>query len=126
MYEFRYQRPGSLAEALEVLAADSDAKVVAGGMTLIPSMKHRLSAPSQLLDIAALPELQGITVDDDRLVVGAATFGIGWGLGGFCPGPALTSLPMAASGTLLFVPAMLVGMIAAKYLAAPAPKTQAS
>jgi uncharacterized membrane protein YedE/YeeE len=60
---------------------------------------------------------------DTRLVVGAATFGIGWGLGGFCPGPALTSLPLAASGTLMFVPAMLAGMIIAKYTAAPQPKT---
>ena len=59
---------------------------------------------------------------DARLVVGAATFGIGWGLGGFCPGPALTSLPLAASGTLFFAPAMLVGMVIAKYTAAPQPK----
>ncbi len=59
---------------------------------------------------------------DTRLVLGAGTFGIGWGLGGFCPGPALTALPMAASGTLWFVPAMLVGMVLAKYMAAPSPK----
>ena len=52
---------------------------------------------------------------DTRLVVGAATFGIGWGLGGFCPGPALTALPLAATGTLWFVPAMLIGMVVAKY-----------
>ena len=62
---------------------------------------------------------------DARLVVGAATFGIGWGLGGFCPGPALTSLLLAASGTLFFVPAMLVGIVIAKYTAAPLPKTLA-
>jgi len=62
---------------------------------------------------------------DARLVVGAATFGIGWGLGGFCPGPVLTSLPLAASGTFFFVPAMLVGMVIAKYTAAPLPKTPA-
>jgi uncharacterized membrane protein YedE/YeeE len=58
---------------------------------------------------------------DARLVFGAATFGIGWGLGGFCPGPALTSLPLAASGTHLFVPAMLVGMVIAKYMGSPTP-----
>lgn len=51
---------------------------------------------------------------DRRLVLGSATFGIGWGLGGFCPGPALTALPLADSGTLWFVPAMLVGMMIAK------------
>jgi uncharacterized membrane protein YedE/YeeE len=60
---------------------------------------------------------------DARLAFGAATFGIGWGLGGFCPGPALTSLPLAASGTLFFVPAMLVGMVIAKYTAVPSPKS---
>lgn len=51
---------------------------------------------------------------DTRLVVGAAIFGLGWGLSGFCPGPAFTALPLAASGTLVFVPAMLVGMAAAR------------
>ena len=60
---------------------------------------------------------------DARLAFGAATFGIGWGLGGFCPGPALTSLPLAASGTLFFVPAMLVGMVIAKCTAVPSPKS---
>lgn len=50
------------------------------------------------------------TVIDARLIGGAALFGIGWGLAGFCPGPALTSLLLAAKGTLMFVPAMLVGM----------------
>ena len=51
---------------------------------------------------------------DFRLLAGAAIFGIGWGLGGFCPGPAVTSLSLAAKGTLFFVPAMLIGMAAAK------------
>jgi uncharacterized membrane protein YedE/YeeE len=62
---------------------------------------------------------------DTRLVVGAATFGIGWGLGGFCPGPALTALPLAATGTLWFVPAMLIGMVVAKYSTTLRPKTLA-
>ncbi|PLS20945.1 YeeE/YedE family protein [Neptunicoccus cionae] len=47
---------------------------------------------------------------DPKLLSGAAIFGVGWGLGGFCPGPALTALPIGASGTLIFVPFMLVGM----------------
>ena len=51
---------------------------------------------------------------DFRLLAGATIFGIGWGLGGFCPGPAVTSLSLAAKGTLVFVPAMLIGMAAAK------------
>nr|WP_309503725.1 YeeE/YedE family protein [uncultured Roseovarius sp.] len=52
---------------------------------------------------------------DPKLLTGSAIFGIGWGLGGFCPGPALTALPMAATGTLIFVPFMLVGMWAARH-----------
>lgn len=49
---------------------------------------------------------------DRKLVIGAAVFGVGWGLVGFCPGPALVSVPLAAPATLAFVAAM-VGAIAA-------------
>ncbi|SDE81962.1 DUF6691 family protein [Limimaricola pyoseonensis] len=52
---------------------------------------------------------------DPRLLSGAALFGLGWGLGGFCPGPALTALPMLATGTLVFVPFMLIGMWLARH-----------
>ena len=62
---------------------------------------------------------------DARLIVGAVTFGVGWGLGGFCPGPALTALPLGAIGTLWFVPAMLVGMVVAKYATTSQRKTLA-
>ncbi|MBS7539603.1 DUF6691 family protein [Ancylobacter lacus] len=55
---------------------------------------------------------------DARLVAGAALFGVGWGLGGFCPGPAFTALGLAAPGTLAFVPAMLLGMWLARRLPA--------
>jgi len=53
---------------------------------------------------------------DARLITGAAIFGVGWGLGGFCPGPAVTALPLAAEGTLIFVATMLTGMAASKYV----------
>ena len=55
---------------------------------------------------------------DARLVLGAGLFGVGWGLAGFCPGPALTALGLGAPGTLAFVPAMLAGMAVARGLAA--------
>jgi uncharacterized protein len=51
---------------------------------------------------------------DARLVVGAALFGVGWGLGGYCPGPALTGLPLLAEGTFAFVAAMAAGLVIAK------------
>jgi len=53
---------------------------------------------------------------DGRLVLGAALFGIGWGLGGFCPGPALTSVGALSSKALVMVSAMLVGMVAFQQL----------
>lgn len=53
---------------------------------------------------------------DTALVLGAAVFGIGWGLGGYCPGPAWTGLTLAAPGTLVFVPCMLAGVALATWL----------
>ena len=54
--------------------------------------------------------MPSITRIDRPLVVGAALFGIGWGIGGFCPGPAWTALPLLAPGTLVFLPMMLAGL----------------
>jgi uncharacterized protein len=53
---------------------------------------------------------------DFRLLLGAAIFGIGWGLGGFCPGPAITSILTGSKGTFLFVITMILGMVLAKSL----------
>jgi uncharacterized membrane protein YedE/YeeE len=50
---------------------------------------------------------------DARLLVGSAVFGIGWGVGGYCPGPALVSIGGATSAAVVFVPAMIVGMLLA-------------
>jgi len=54
---------------------------------------------------------------DRPLLLGSAIFGIGWGLGGFCPGPALTAATLGAAGTYAFLPAMFVGMWLARILA---------
>ena len=51
---------------------------------------------------------------DRRLVIGSAIFGLGWGLGGFCPGPALANLGALQVEALLFVPAMAIGMLLAQ------------
>lgn len=48
---------------------------------------------------------------DAPLLVGATVFGVGWGIGGFCPGPAWTSLTMGSPGILVFLPAMLIGTL---------------
>jgi len=62
---------------------------------------------------------------DGRLILGAALFGIGWALSGFCPGPAIVSLPLLAKGTLIFLPAMLAGIGLARLLSqAMAPRAE--
>ncbi|MDN5926219.1 MAG: YeeE/YedE family protein [Hyphomicrobiales bacterium] len=60
---------------------------------------------------------------DARVLAGPAIFGIGWGLSGFCPGPALTAIGLGATGTLAFVPAMIVGMWAARFVVETHPLT---
>ena len=71
MYPFSYHRASGVADALARLAADPGAKLLSGGMSLLPSMKHRLSAPSQLIDLGGVPELRGISREGSALVVGA-------------------------------------------------------
>jgi uncharacterized protein len=56
-------------------------------------------------------ELPSATAIDARLIVGGVLFGIGWGLAGFCPGPALVALSAGYAPALWFVPAMLLGMV---------------
>jgi carbon-monoxide dehydrogenase medium subunit len=72
MYEFEYRRPTSLDDAAKLLA-NEDAKLVAGGMTLIPTLKLRLAKPSDLVDLAALSQLKGISEEGDAVVIGAMT-----------------------------------------------------
>ena len=73
MHAFEYRRAASLSDAVRTLAEDGDARPLSGGMTLIPSLKHRLNQVSQLVDIASLAELQGIAVRADHLWIGAAS-----------------------------------------------------
>jgi carbon-monoxide dehydrogenase medium subunit len=73
MYEFTYQRPASLDAAAKSFAAADDGKYLAGGMTLIPTMKQRLAQPSDVIDLGAIAELSGIRREGDELVIGATT-----------------------------------------------------
>jgi len=73
MYEFNYHKPTSLDEVANLLSANEEAKLVAGGMTLIPTLKQRLARPSDLVDLAAITSLRGITDAGDALVIGAMT-----------------------------------------------------
>ncbi len=68
---FDYLRPGSLADATAALAGEPNAKVLAGGQSLVPLLSMRLAAPSMLVDINGLPGLSGIVVTDQGVRIGA-------------------------------------------------------
>jgi CO/xanthine dehydrogenase FAD-binding subunit len=70
---FDYIRPDSLAEVCELLAADEDSRLIAGGQTLVPMLAMRLARPAKLIDILRLPELAGIREQPGAIVVGATT-----------------------------------------------------
>src|SRR6202035_4621376 len=70
---FDYVRPASLHEACELLAADDDARLIAGGQTLVPMLAMRLARPAKLIDILRLPELAGISEENGTVAVGATT-----------------------------------------------------
>ncbi len=71
MYPFNYQRATSLDEAKALLGSGEDPKLVAGGQTLIPTLKQRLAMPTDLIDIGRLADLKGIEVQGNRLMIGA-------------------------------------------------------
>jgi aerobic carbon-monoxide dehydrogenase medium subunit len=71
---FEYHRPASLPEAVALLGQlDSDARVIAGGQSLIPMMKLRLATPTHLVDLAGVAELKGVRLEGGEIVIGAMT-----------------------------------------------------
>jgi carbon-monoxide dehydrogenase medium subunit len=72
MYDFTYHRPDCVARAAELIA-NSEAKLLAGGMSLLPSLKLRLARYSDLVDLKSIQQLRGITRDAGALTIGAMT-----------------------------------------------------
>lgn len=70
---FAYARPASIEGARALLAGDPDARLLAGGMTLLPTIKQRLARPSLLVDLAGIEALAGIALDGRPLRIGAMT-----------------------------------------------------
>lgn len=73
MHAFNYHRATSVADATAKLAGSSDAKLLAGGQTLIAAMKMRLAAPSDVVDLGGIAELRGIKAEGGNVVIGAMT-----------------------------------------------------
>lgn len=70
---FDYLKPSTVQEAVAALGAADEAKVLAGGQSLLPVLRLRLAAPTLLVDLGAVPGLSGVRLDGDTLVVGAMT-----------------------------------------------------
>ena len=73
MYNFTYHRASGLRQATNLLNKLDEAKLLAGGQTLLPTMKQRLAAPANLIDLAQIEGLAGIEMKGRSLVIGAMT-----------------------------------------------------
>jgi carbon-monoxide dehydrogenase medium subunit len=72
MYDFAYEKPANLADAVKLLQSDPEAKALAGGQTFIPVLKQRLAKPSKVVDLAKLG-LSGVTISGNTVTIGAMT-----------------------------------------------------
>jgi CO/xanthine dehydrogenase FAD-binding subunit len=70
---FEYARPGDLDQACAMLAAGDDARIIAGGQTLVPLLAMRLARPKRLIDIARIPDLAFVRHERDGIAIGATT-----------------------------------------------------
>lgn len=73
MHDFIYRRPAAIDAALEAIEHAQDGKFLAGGQTLLPFMKHRLAAPSDLIDLAGIEKLEGVSITGNAVTIGAMT-----------------------------------------------------
>lgn len=73
MYNFNYKKASSIDEAVKAANSGAEVKFMAGGMTLIPTLKQRLAKPSDVVDLSGLPGLVGVTVDAKTVTIGAMT-----------------------------------------------------
>jgi aerobic carbon-monoxide dehydrogenase medium subunit len=73
MKSFDFHRPDTVSAALALLSGATESKPIAGGMTLLPTIKQRLASPAALVDLSKIPQLFGVTLDGDVLTIGAMT-----------------------------------------------------
>lgn len=119
--------PARVQAFLDVAGQWDPTLIFVMGAALVPSalayISRRKLAQPVLASQFFIPEN---AAPDRRLFAGASLFGVGWGIAGFCPGPALAGLVLGVWQAWLFVAAMLVGMIAHRLLPVPANRVRAT
>ena len=95
---------------------DPSLAFVMAGAVAVTVLGYRVVLARERPVLASSFHLPARQTVDARLIAGAAIFGVGWGLSGLCPGPAISSLGLGAPGVLAFVPAMIAGMAVARFL----------
>ena len=104
--------PGKVIGFLDLFGAwDPSLALVMGGAVVVGFFAFALAKKRTTTFLGGALRFPTSTQMDKPLVIGSLIFGAGWGLGGFCPGPALVSMADGQSKAMLFVAAMLVGML---------------
>ncbi|MCC2521255.1 YeeE/YedE family protein [Vibrio coralliilyticus] len=116
--------PENVIGFLDVTGAwnPSLAFVMGGALLVFAPAYHFLIKPQAKAlsgDVLSLPTKVQL---DSKLISGAALFGVGWGLAGICPGPAITSLAFGNLDIVIFIASMVSGSLLAKYVTAPSPR----
>lgn len=115
--------PGKVQGFLDLAGFwDPSLALVMGGAILVGFFAFALARRRTRTFLGGAMQLPGVRDIDRRLVLGSLVFGVGWGLAGFCPGPALVALGAGHWQALVFVLAMLAGMAVHELSARPAPK----
>ncbi len=109
--------PGKVQGFLDLAGAwDPSLAFVMGGAISVGLLPFALAARRTRTLLGEAMRLPGATVIDRRLVLGSLTFGVGWGLAGFCPGPSVVSMASGELKGLVFVLAMVAGMLAFEWM----------
>ena len=109
--------PAKVIGFLDLAGAwDPSLGLVMGGAMVIAAAAFKLAKGRARSVLDATLQIPQSRVIDKRLILGSLAFGAGWGLAGFCPGPALVSVASGAAEALIFVAAMLAGMALFEYL----------
>lgn len=105
---------------------DPSLAFVLGGAVIVAAIGFRIAARRARPVLARQFHWPTRSDIDARVLIGPAIFGIGWGLSGFCPGPAVASLALLAPGTIVFVVALIAGMALARWILYRKPASDAA